>query len=110
MIVAAIQTSAPINSGTSGGALVLDGQVIGSPTLFATDPKLGSQAPGIGFAIPSGTVKRIAGQIVRNGRVTTSDRAYLGVQVATSVDGSSVVIAGVEKGGPAVAPAFRRAM
>ena len=109
MIVAAIQTSAPINSGNSGGALVL-GQVIGIPTLFATDPKLGSQAPGIGFAIPSGTVKRIAGQIVRNGRVTTSDRAYLGVQVATSVDGSSVVIAGVEKGGPAVAPAFRRAM
>jgi len=108
VIAAAIQTSAPINPGNSGGALVnLDGQVIGNPTLGATDPQLGSQAPGIGFAIPSGTVKRIAGQIVRNGRVTTSDRAYLGVQVATSVDGSSVVIAGVEKGGPAARAGLR---
>jgi S1-C subfamily serine protease len=108
VIAAAIQTSAPINPGNSGGALVnLEGEVIGIPTLAATDPNLGSQAPGIGFAIPSGTVKRIAGQIVRDGRVTTSDRAYLGVQVATSVDGSFVVIAGVERGGPAARAGLR---
>jgi hypothetical protein len=37
-----IQTSAPINPGNSGGALVdLQGQVIGIPTLAATDPQLG---------------------------------------------------------------------
>jgi S1-C subfamily serine protease len=107
VISAAIQTSAPINPGNSGGALVnLDGEVIGIPTLAATDPNVGSQASGIGFAIPSVTVKRIAGQIVQNGRVTASDRAYLGVEVATSVDGS-VVIARVQKGSPAAQAGLR---
>jgi putative serine protease PepD len=56
-----IQTSAAINPGNSGGALVdLSGQVIGIPTLAAVDPEMGAQAPGIGFAIASNTVRRIA--------------------------------------------------
>jgi S1-C subfamily serine protease len=78
-----VQTSAAINPGNSGGALVnLDNQVIGIPTLAATDPQLGGgSAPGIGFAIPSNTVKRIADQIIRNGHVTDSGRAALGVTV-----------------------------
>jgi putative serine protease PepD len=103
VVSSAIQTSAPINPGNSGGALVdLDGDVIGIPTLAALDPNLGgAQAPGIGFAIPSNTVKRIADQIVENGRVTKSGRAYLGVRVATSVGGKGVVVAGVTQGGPA---------
>jgi S1-C subfamily serine protease len=103
VVSSAIQTSAPINPGNSGGALVdLDGQVIGIPTLAALDPNLGgAQAPGIGFAIPSNTVKRIADQIVENGRVTKSGRAYLGLRVATSVGGKGVIVAGVQKGGPA---------
>src|SRR5581483_11660815 len=64
----AIQTSAPINPGNSGGALVsITGNVIGIPTLAAADPQLGGAASGIGFAIPSNTVKRIAGQIVKFG-------------------------------------------
>jgi S1-C subfamily serine protease len=103
VISSAIQTSSQINPGNSGGALVdLDAQVIGIPTLAALDPELGgSQAPGIGFAIPSNTVKRIAGQIVSSGRVTRSGRAYLGVRAATSVGGKGVIIAGVRKGSPA---------
>ncbi|WP_037906229.1 S1C family serine protease [Actinacidiphila yeochonensis] len=78
-----VQTSAAINPGNSGGALVsLDNQVIGIPTLAATDPQLGSgAAPGIGFAIPSSTVKRIADQIIEHGKVTDSGRAALGVTV-----------------------------
>lgn len=57
----AIQTSAEINPGNSGGALVdLSGRVIGIPTLTAVDPQIGGAAPGIGFAIPSNTVERIA--------------------------------------------------
>jgi len=57
-----IQTSAEINPGNSGGALVdLSGRVIGIPTLAAVDPEMGgSQAPGIGFAIDSNTVRRVA--------------------------------------------------
>jgi S1-C subfamily serine protease len=69
----AIQTSAPINPGNSGGALVnLEGQVVGIPTLAATDPELGGgAAPGIGFAIPSSLLLDTAGQIVRYGHVST---------------------------------------
>jgi putative serine protease PepD len=56
-----IQTSAAINPGNSGGALVdLSGQVIGIPTLAAFDPEMGVEAPGIGFAIDSNTVRRTA--------------------------------------------------
>ncbi len=68
----AIQTTAAINPGNSGGALVnLHQQVVGIPTLAATDPQLGGgAAPGIGFAIPSNTVTSIAGQLVKSGTVT----------------------------------------
>ncbi len=97
-----IQTSAPINPGNSGGALVdLQGQVVGIPTLAATDPQLGGgAAPGIGFAIPSSLVSDIAGQIVRYGHVVKSHRAYLGVSLATGPISGAVVTA-VQGGGPA---------
>jgi S1-C subfamily serine protease len=101
-ITSAIQTSAPINPGNSGGALVdIEGRVIGIPTLAALDPQLGgAQAPGIGFAIPSNTVRDIAGQLISKGRVERSGRAFLGVGVAT-VTAGGVLVSSVEKGGPA---------
>src|SRR6266540_723989 len=97
-----IQTSAAINPGNSGGALVnLDGQVIGIPTLAATDPQLGGgQAAGIGFAIPSNIVRNIATQIVQQGKVTDSHRGYLGVQVGATT-GAGVLVTQVQPGGPA---------
>ena len=97
-----IQTSAAINPGNSGGALVnLSGQVIGIPTLAATDPQLGGgQAAGIGFAIPSNTVQDIASQLVNQGKVTNSHRAYLGLETATTTSGGSLVTQ-VQSGGPA---------
>ena len=97
-----IQTSAAINPGNSGGALVnLEGQVIGIPTLAATDPQLGSgQAPGIGFAIPSDTVRDIATQLIDQGKVTNSHRAYLGVQTAETTSGG-LLVDQVQPGGPA---------
>jgi putative serine protease PepD len=62
----ALQTSADINPGNSGGALVdLSGHVIGLPTLAALDPEFGdTPAPGIGFAIPSNTVKSVADRLI----------------------------------------------
>jgi S1-C subfamily serine protease len=98
----AIQTSAPINPGNSGGALVdLDSQVIGIPTLAALDPEFGSTpANGIGFAISSNTVKLIADQLIKSGKVTQSGRAYLGVRVATQLSGG-VLVTSVVAGGPA---------
>jgi S1-C subfamily serine protease len=109
VISSAIQTSAAINPGNSGGALVdLTGAVIGIPTLAAVDPQLGgTQAPGIGFAIPSSTVKRIADQLIATGRVTRSGRAFLGVEVATPVGGVGVVVASVRAGSPAAAAGIR---
>jgi S1-C subfamily serine protease len=84
-----IQTSAPINPGNSGGALVdLVGQVVGIPTLAAVDSQQGGAAPGIGFAIPSNDVRRIADQLIASGTVSSSGRAALGVQATTVTDRS----------------------
>jgi S1-C subfamily serine protease len=102
-----IQTSAAINPGNSGGALVNDqGQVIGIPTLAATDPQLGGGAAGgIGFAIPSNTAKMIAPQLIAQGQVVNSGRAALGISGATAVDVAGnpvgVIVASVTPGGPA---------
>ena len=75
-----IQTSAPINPGNSGGALVdLNGHLVGIPTLAAADPRLGTPAQGIGFAIPSNRVSFITQQIIASGKVVHSDRPYLGL-------------------------------
>jgi S1-C subfamily serine protease len=79
----AIQTSAPINHGNSGGALIdLSGDMVGIPTLGATDPSANdSLAAGIGFAIPSDHAKFIADQLVQTGKVTNTGRAFLGVDL-----------------------------
>jgi putative serine protease PepD len=98
----AIQTSAAINNGNSGGALVdLSSEVVGIPSAAALNPELGnSAAPGIGFAIPTATATRIADQLIASGKVTDSGRAALGVKVTGVVDNtgapSGVGIAALE--------------
>jgi S1-C subfamily serine protease len=101
-IPSAIQTSAAINPGNSGGALVdLSGAVVGIPTLAATDPEFGNTpAPGIGFAIPSNTVRRVADRLIRSGSTGGASPPYLGVEVATLMTGG-VAVNAVVKGGPA---------
>jgi len=95
----AIQTSAPINPGNSGGALTdIRGAVIGIPTLAAADPQLGGAAAGIGFAIPSNVVTNIARQLVKTGKVTSSNRAYLGIEIGDSAEESGVVVTKVLPG------------
>src|SRR6202048_1765824 len=95
-----IQTTAAINPGNSGGALVnLKEQVVGIPTLAATDPQLGGgAAPGIGFAIPSNTVTLIANQLIQTGTVANSGRAALGGQFANT-GGSGALVSSVVSGG-----------
>ncbi len=70
-----IQVDAPINRGNSGGPLFTqDGKVVGVNTAILS-PTGGSV--GIGFAIPSNTVKDVVAQIQKSGHVT---RGYLGVE------------------------------
>jgi len=89
VITDAVQTSAAINPGNSGGALMLlSGHVLGIPTLSATDPQMGARVEGIGFAIPSNTVRSISKQLIKNGKVTNSDRASLDFQGETHVNSS----------------------
>ena len=62
-----IQTDAPINPGNSGGPLLdTDGRVVGINT-FILSQSGGSE--GIGFAIPSNTVKMVAEQLKEKGHV-----------------------------------------
>ncbi len=68
-----LQTDASINPGNSGGPLCdLDGKVVGINTMIV------GKASGIGFAVPSNMARRVAEQILRNGKV---DRAWIGVGI-----------------------------
>jgi S1-C subfamily serine protease len=71
-----IQTDAAINHGNSGGPLLnTRGQVIGVNSQIETgDTATGNV--GVGFSVPSNTVKDVVAQILRTGRV---DHAYLGI-------------------------------
>jgi S1-C subfamily serine protease len=76
-----IQTSAQVNPGNSGGALVnLSGQLIGIPTLEATNTETGTPANGIGYAIPSNRVQYVASQLIQHGKLISTDQGFLGIQ------------------------------
>jgi S1-C subfamily serine protease len=66
-------------------------------TLAAGSP-FGGAAPGIGFAIPSNTIKDIAGQLAAHGKVVSSHRPFLGVSAATLQTGTGILITRVYSG------------
>lgn len=73
-----IQTDAAINSGNSGGPLVnLAGEVVGINTLVVRGNNFGAPAEGLGFAIPSNTVRAVAEQIIEKGYFS---RPFLGIR------------------------------
>ena len=89
-----IQTDAAINHGNSGGPLLnAEGQVIGVNAQIESDS---GGNDGVGFAIPSNTVKSIVSELISTGK---AEHAYLGVSVET-VNGS-VRITEVRSGTPA---------
>jgi S1-C subfamily serine protease len=72
-----IQTDAAINHGNSGGPLLNGrGQVIGVNSQIETGDSGSGGNVGVGFAIPSNTVKTVIAQLIREGRV---DRAFIGI-------------------------------
>jgi S1-C subfamily serine protease len=73
-----IQTDAAINHGNSGGPLLnRRGEVIGVNSQIETgDNGVSSGNVGVGFAIPSNTVKTVVAQLIRQGHI---DRAFLGI-------------------------------
>ena len=81
-----IQTSAPINFGNSGGALLNDrGQVIGITTIKMVSED--GDIEGLGFAIPSARVKFVV------------DRLIAGEEIVHSAFGSTVDRRHLEEGG-----------
>ena len=80
-----IQTNAAINPGNSGGPLInLGGEVIGINTAIISRSG-GSQ--GIGFAIPSNTVRTALESLLKKGRII---RGYLGIQMRVPQPGQPV--------------------
>jgi serine protease Do len=112
-----IQTDAAINPGNSGGPLVdLSGKVVGINTAILTGNSFRggegvSQSggfEGIGLAIPAAMAKRVADDLIKNGKVV---RGFLGVMIDTatpdvarrvkSPDARGAVVIGVQAGSPA---------
>src|SRR5947208_716545 len=72
-----IQTDAAVNHGNSGGPLINGrGEVVGVNSQIETGDSASSGNVGVGFAIPSNTVKTVIAQLIREGRV---DRAFIGI-------------------------------
>ncbi len=93
-----IQIDAPINQGNSGGPLFTeDGKVIGINTAILS-PSGGSI--GIGFAIPSNTVKSVVAQLEANGHVT---RGYVGVEAQKISEGMAKALHLAQSGGALIA-------
>lgn len=98
-----LQTDASINPGNSGGPLLnLRGEVVGINTA------INAQAQGIGFAIPSSTVKSVIDDLINKGGVS---HPWLGVYLQPLTEesaqsyglsnASGVLIAQVVSGAPA---------
>jgi putative serine protease PepD len=85
-IADSIQTDAAINHGNSGGPLLnSQAQVIGVNVQIKSDS---GGNDGVGFAVPSNTVKSITSKLISTGKV---EHAYLGVAIANRSGGASIV-------------------
>ena len=108
-----IQIDAPINRGNSGGPTFdLRGQVVGMNSMIFS-PSGGSV--GIGFAIPSSTIRDVVAQLQAHGRVA---RGWLGVQIQSITpeigaalgikEAKGAIVASVVSGGPAAKAGFQQ--
>jgi len=101
-ITDSIQTDAAINHGNSGGPLLNSrGRVIGVNAQIESES---GGNDGVGFAIPSNTVRSIVAQLLESGK---AEHAYLGVTMVTVPKG--VAVTEVRSGTPADEAGLRAA-
>jgi 2-alkenal reductase len=82
-----IQTDAAINPGNSGGPLLnLAGEVIGVNSQIESGTRSNS---GVGFAIPANLVKKVANDLITNGRVAYS---YMGIGAYPTSDHRDITL------------------
>jgi putative serine protease PepD len=94
-IAGAIQTDAAINPGNSGGPLLnAQGAVLGLNDQIESSS---DQNSGVGFAIPSNMVKKIADEIIAGKK---PQHAYIGVELAQTLN-NQIIITSVTTGSPA---------
>lgn len=92
-----LQTNAALNEGNSGGPLLnLYGQVIGVTNLKMSNAYSAVTVEGIGFAIPSQTVKAVTDQLIAGGAVT--GRPGIGITIVP-VDENAAARYGLPAGG-----------
>jgi putative serine protease PepD len=97
-----IQTDAAINHGNSGGPLLnAQGKVVGVNSQIESNSG-GNE--GVGFAIPSNTVRSIASQLISSGK---AEHAFLGVVLRDSSRQTGATISQVRAGTPAASAALR---
>ena len=98
----AIQTDAAVNPGNSGGPLVNSaGEVIGINSAIATmGGNMGGQSGsiGLGFSIPINQAKRVAEELMTNGK---SSHPVIGVQLDMNYAGKGANVLSVVAGSPA---------
>jgi serine protease Do len=93
-----LQIDAAINHGNSGGPTFdLSGRVVGMNTAIFS-PSGGSV--GIGFAIPSNTIRRVVDELRRSGNVT---RGWLGVQIQSLNEDAALALGLPDESGAIVA-------
>ena len=96
-----IQTDAAINHGNSGGPLLnTAGEVVGVNSQIRSDSG-GNE--GVGFAIPSNTVRSVVTQLISTGK---AQHAFLGVTIDSTA--SNALIAGVRPGTPAASAGLKK--
>ena len=91
-----IQTDAAINHGNSGGPLLnAQGKVIGVTSQIESDS---GGSDGVGFAVPSDTIRSIAAQLISSGK---AEHAFLGVVLRDASSSNGAAISQVRSATPA---------
>ena len=108
-----IQTDAAINPGNSGGPLLnTRGEVIGMNTAILSNT---GDFAGIGFAIPSDTIKREAGGLIQEGKYDHPLIGISGVDMSSGIaeamnldsDTKGTLVVSVTSNGPAEAAGLK---